>query len=151
MKKETFRLMGLALEHKTTNENGQSNKDCGSLWQKFEKDKIFNKIPGKISDEIYAVYHDYEGGHMDPFAYFIGCKVDASATVPQGLTSITIPEQEYTEFKAQGQMPNCIAETWQNIWNSNINRSYGFDFEIYDERSHDWENAEVPILISITA
>src|SRR5690349_14738453 len=34
--KDEFLLMGLKLNNKTTNENGQSGIDCGNLWQKFE-------------------------------------------------------------------------------------------------------------------
>ena len=38
-KKEDFKLVGLRLKGKTTNQNNQSSKDCGDLWQKFEKDR----------------------------------------------------------------------------------------------------------------
>ena len=40
-----FRLIGLSLKTKTTNENGQSAIDCGSLWQQFEKGNYAEKIP----------------------------------------------------------------------------------------------------------
>jgi|GEM_PF-3405551 len=30
--KSTFKLVGLKLEGKTSNENNQSSKDCGDLW-----------------------------------------------------------------------------------------------------------------------
>jgi predicted transcriptional regulator YdeE len=46
-------------------------------------------------------------------------------------------------------MTACISTAWEKIWDSDVNRKFGFDFEIYDERSHDWNNAEVAILISI--
>lgn len=39
-KKESFKLIGLKLDHKTTNENNQSSTDCGNLWQKFKKKKF---------------------------------------------------------------------------------------------------------------
>jgi len=32
-----FKLIGLKLEGKTTNRGGQSSRDCGNLWQTFEK------------------------------------------------------------------------------------------------------------------
>ncbi len=46
-------------------------------------------------------------------------------------------------------MPGCIAEAWQNIWKAGLNRNFGFDFEKYDERSLNWENAEVDIYLSV--
>ena len=42
----------IKLDSKTTNQNKQSSKDCGELWQKFETDKIFDVIPEKLSDEV---------------------------------------------------------------------------------------------------
>ena len=48
-KQDSFKLIGIALDHKTTNENNQSSTDCGNLWQRFEKDKIFELIPNKVT------------------------------------------------------------------------------------------------------
>lgn len=43
--KDKFKLVGLKLKGKTTNQNNQSGKDCGYLWQKFQTEKIFERIP----------------------------------------------------------------------------------------------------------
>lgn len=147
-KKDDFKLVGLKLIGKTTNQNNQSAKDCGTLWQKFERDKIFELIPNKLSNEVYAVYFDYEGDETNPFSYFIGCKTDKSLETPKELEDLVIPSQDYTRFSAKGGMTGCITDAWKQIWNSGLNRKFGFDFEVYDERSQDWSNAEVDIYIS---
>ncbi|MDQ6890751.1 MAG: GyrI-like domain-containing protein, partial [Bacteroidota bacterium] len=123
--------------------------DCGNLWQKFEKENCAEKIPGKIGNEVYAVYHDYEGDYTKPFSYFIGCQVKDDTKVPVGMDSLIIPAGEYQLFIAKGKMPDCIADAWKKIWDSVIPRSYKSDFEVYDERSKDWSNAEVDIFISV--
>ena len=146
---EEIKLIGLALGTKTTNEKGQSGTDCGNLWQKFEKENYVNRIPDKLSDEILAVYHQYEGDHTQPFSYFIGCKVKAGTKVPEGMDSLIISKALYEKINANGKMPDCVASTWKEIWNSNIPRAYEADFEVYDERSKDWSKAEVEIFISI--
>jgi predicted transcriptional regulator YdeE len=146
---EEIKLIGLALGKKTTNEMGQSSIDCGNLWQRFEKENYANKIPGKLSDEILAVYHQYEGDHTHPFSYFIGCKVKADTKIPEGMDSLIVPKAIYQKINSSGKMPDCVADTWKQIWNSNIPRAYQTDFEVYDERSKDWSNAEVEIFISI--
>lgn len=146
---EEIKLIGLSLKSKTTNLNGQSNIDCGNLWQKFEKENYAIKIPNKLSNEILAVYYQYEGDHTQPFSYFIGCKVPTNTEVPQGLDSLIIPQGTYQKISAKGEMPNCVANTWKEIWNSDIRRTYKFDFEVYDERSKDWNNAEVDFFLSI--
>ncbi|CAN5368713.1 hypothetical protein BH23BAC1_BH23BAC1_31490 [soil metagenome] len=142
-------LLGLALKHKTTNENGQSMIDCGNLWQKFEQENIANNIPDKLTEEVVAVYHQYEGDYTKPFSYFIGCKVKPGTVVPQGMDHLTIPSGTYHKIIAQGTMPECIAEGWKEIWNSEIPRAYNADFEVYDHRSKDWKNAEVDIYFSV--
>lgn len=148
--KPGFKLVGIQLEKKTRNANGEANLDCGNLWQRFEKEQIPAKIPRAFADKVFAVYFDYEGDHNAPFSYFIGCKVTADTAVPDGLRSITIPEQEYQIFHAKGKIPECIGAVWNEIWSSDVHRKYGFDFEIYDERSANWEAAEVDVFISIS-
>lgn len=144
-----FKLVGLALKNKTTNENGQSNIDCGNLWKKFETGNYADEIQGKLSDEIFAVYHNYEGDYTKPFSYFIGCKVNADAEIPTGMDALIIPGNKYQKFIAKGKMPGCIADSWKKILNSEVSRAYQSDFEVYGERSKDWNNAEVDIFISV--
>lgn len=149
IEKEQFTLAGLQLEGKTTNQNNQSDTDCGNLWQRFEQERILDFIPNKINNEIYAVYYAYEKDETAPFSYFIGCKVKANTTVPKNLYLLEIPSQNYCKVTAKGAMTGCITKAWEQIWSSNMNRKFGFDFEIYDERSHDWKHAEVDIFISM--
>ena len=147
-KKDDFKLVGLKLNSKTTNQNKQSSKDCGELWQKFETEKIFDVIPEKLSNEVYAVYFNYEKDETTPFSYFIGCKVKMNSETPKQLEELMIPSQEYSKFTANGVMTGCVTDAWKEIWNSDTERKFGFDFEVYDERSQDWSNAEVDIYIS---
>lgn len=151
-KRDGFRLIGLKLPGKTTNQNNQSAEDCGHLWQTFEKENIFGQVPGKLSQEIYAVYFDYEKDEHAPFSYFIGCKTDQTTDIPSGsgLDELVIPAQEYTIVTAKGVMTACITDAWKEIWASDIPRAFEYDFEIYDERSQDWNNAELDIFVSVT-
>jgi predicted transcriptional regulator YdeE len=146
---EEINLIGLSLKTKTTNANGQSHTDCKNLWHVFEDGKYDGIIPDKCSDEIYGVYHHYEGDSTQPFSYFIGCKVKKDTTVPEGLESITIPEGTYEKITVKGKMPDCVTQAWKDIWASDFTRTYHTDFEIYDERSKDWNNAEVDVYLSV--
>ncbi|HMG94443.1 MAG TPA: hypothetical protein VK589_30495 [Chryseolinea sp.] len=64
---EEITLIGLSLGTTTTNANGQSGKDCGTLWQKFEKGNYAATIPQKLTNEIVAVYHRYEATSQNLF------------------------------------------------------------------------------------
>jgi predicted transcriptional regulator YdeE len=146
---EDINLIGLALKTKTINTNGQSGLDCGNLWQEFKMGKYAETIPDKLSDEIFGVYYEYEGDNIKPFSYFVGCKVRPNTEAPQGLQSLIIPKGIYHKINAKGKMPQCVVNAWKEIWNSSIPRIYQTDFEVYDERSKDWNNAEVDVYLSI--
>lgn len=145
---EDIHLIGISLPEKTSNANGQSTVEIGNLWQQFEKEQFFMKIPNKISQELYAVYHDYEGDHTQPFAYFIGAAVVAGTDVPEGLSALTIPQGTYYKHTAKGPMPACIGMAWQEIWASDLDRAFDMDFEVYGAKSQNWADAEVDIFLS---
>lgn len=145
----SFKIFGVKLKTKTSNVNGQSSKDCGELWQYFEKNKIAESIPDKTSDAVYAVYHEYASGENGLFSYFIGCRVKDDAVKPENLDELNIPEQAYHIETARGKMTGCITEAWEKIRQSSLNRTFGYDFEVYDEISSDWNDAEIDIYISV--
>jgi len=147
--KENFKLTGLKLDKKTFNANGQAAVDCGSLWQQFISEGIADKITDKLSPDIYAVYFDYDGDRNNPYSFFIGCKVANDAKTPEGLDNIDVSKQNYTVITAKGKMPECVASTWEKIWKSDIERAYGFDFEVYTILSADWSDAQVVIYLSV--
>lgn len=145
---ESIKLIGLKMDKPTRNENGQAGSDCGEHWQRFENGHYARQIPGKTGDEVYAVYFDYESDHTQNYHYFIGCPVSAETEVPAQLDSLTIPAGSYLKITAKGKMPDCVADSWREIWASKLPRGYRYDFEVYDQRSADWDNAEVDIYLS---
>lgn len=149
IKVEGFELVGLALPQKTTNENGLAMTDCASLWNQFVKGNYAFNIKNKIGTEVYAVYHDYDGDHTKPFAFFVGVKVAPGSVTPAGMDRLVIPGNEYQVFVAKGKVPESIGTAWVDIWKSGVNRAYATDFEVYGEKSKDPSSAEVNIYISV--
>ena len=143
-------LVGITLPEKTSNENQQSTTDIGALWQTFMKENIVSRIPGRVGEDIYAVYYNYEGDHTKPFDYFIGVPVGNDTTVPAGMINLEIPAGRYQHFVAKGKMPDCMIDAWTKIWNADIKRSYTADYEVYGSLSHDVENTEVDIFIAVS-
>ena len=147
----SFHFIGLPL--RTSNDK---MNEIGAHWGKFYSEKIIDKIPDKIDNDgaggatsVLGMYTDYEGDHTKPYTLVLGCKVSGIDNIPEGLISKTIPKQKYAVFTAKGKMPDCIVKAWGDIWNSGINRTYKFDFEVYGEKSGNPENAEVDIYISV--
>ncbi len=134
----------------TTNENGQSAKDIGQLWEKFITEKIADKIPNRIDDEILSVYCNYQGDYTQPFDNIIGCRVAHLENIPDGMTGQVIETGEYRKFIARGDVTQgAVAETWQTIWKTNIPRAYKTDFEVYGKKAKNPHDAEIPIFIGV--
>ncbi|MEO8211302.1 MAG: GyrI-like domain-containing protein [bacterium] len=128
--------------------NNTAHIDIAQLWQKFYSENIKDKIPNKINDDILSLYTEYESDYTKPYTVIIGCKVKDFSKIPEGMVSKIIPASKYAVFTAIGKMPDKIVETWQNIWKSNLERTYTGDFEIYSEK-YNLPEPEVDICIAI--
>ena len=120
-----------------------------ALWQKFYQEKILDKISNKVSDEIFAIYTDYESDFTKSYKFILGVKVFDFENVPEGMISHVIPEQKYAVFTALGKMPQAVAKEWKKIWALDLKRKYSSDFEIYNEDSNQEDESEVEIYIAI--
>lgn len=145
---EEFFIIGLSI--RTTNENEQSATDIPALWNKFMTENTIENIPNKIDSSIYSVYTEYEKDYTKPYTTILGCKVSSLENIPAGMTGKTIAKETYKQFTAKGNLADGIViQKWIEIWNTDLNRKYTADFEIYGEKASNPENAEVPIFIAI--
>jgi len=145
---KTFLVIGIAV--RTTNENGLSVQDIPALWNRFMTEGIIDQIPNKVSDTLYCIYTDYEKDHTRPYTTILGCKVSNMDEIPSGMIGQTFEEQTYIKHVAKGNlMQGIVYEAWTKIWNADLNRAFTADFEVYDERTQNPENAEVDIFISV--
>lgn len=147
---QKFYVIGIST--RTINENGQSAKDIEALWGKFWSEEIQKQIPNQISDEIYAVYSDYESDFTRPYTTIVGSAVSSLAHIPEGFVGITIETAAYQKFVSKGKMPEAVFNTWLEIWGDNdLNqkRAYQADFTIHGKKYYDGDQAEVETFISI--
>lgn len=143
--RDALKVIGIQI--KTTNAQGQATRDISKFWEKFKKEEILEKIPNKKNREVLALYTDYEGDIHQPYHYMICCEVTSLEEVPPGMVSKIIPPADYTIMKAQGKFPECLIQTWQSIWKSDLKRSYRNDFEVY--RAFDPNHADIDIYIGV--
>ncbi|KAF2334669.1 GyrI-like domain-containing protein [Flavobacterium ginsenosidimutans] len=143
-----FSIIGIAI--RTTNEGGKSGKDIPQLWNKFISENIGDRIPNKLDNAIYCVYTDYEKDHTKPYTTIIGCKVSGLDEIPNDMIGKTIENSTYEKFTAKGNLTEgAVYNEWLKIWNSDLNRSFTSDFEVYDQRSANLQNGEVDIYIAL--
>jgi len=146
---ENFKIIGISTE--TTNQNNQAAADLAALWQRFYAEEIFNKIPNKESEDVYAVYTDYESDYTGKYTTIIGQRVTSLGNIPDGFVGREIKNEKLLRYKAKGEMPQAVLETWQEIWANDIAlyRTYNADFEVYGEKSQQGVDSEVEIYIGV--
>ena len=147
-KLNAIKVIGISV--RTTNENGQAAQDIPALWQKFMSEGTLDKIPNKVNGTIYSIYTDYESDHTKPYTTILGCEVSSLDTISEGMVSTTIEGGNYAISTAKGNLEHGVVyQEWEKIWNTELNRKYTTDFEVYGEKAQDMANAEVDIFVAL--
>lgn len=147
-KVEQFDIVGIRTR---TINDGSAAKDIPALWNRFMSENILENIPNKIDNTIYCLYTEYDGDHTQPYDVVLGCKVKNTNEIPDGFTYLHVPATNNAQFLAKGVIEHgqAVVDTWMKIWQSELDRSFSVDYEVYDERSQDLQNAEVDIFIGL--
>lgn len=149
---QAFNIIGISL--RTSNAHAFSENSIGNLWQRFFAEQISSKIPNKQDSATLALYYDFETDKDGFYTILIGHRVTDLNNVPNGMTGVSIPAQKRVIFTTpQGPVFPGIVATWQKIWKledeHTLHRAYGFEYELYDERSQDPQNGIAQIHISV--
>jgi predicted transcriptional regulator YdeE len=145
---QKFSVIGISI--RTTNENGQAGKDIPALWNKFMSEGAAEKIPGRTDNAIYCIYTEYEKDHTKPHTTILGCKVDNLNAIPAGMVGKTFNGGKYARHIAKGDiLQGIIFDAWTKIWNSDLDRAFTADFEVYGEKAQNPGKAEVEIFIAV--
>lgn len=148
LKKEAFYVVGISV--RTTNENGKAMQDIPALWQRFMTEGVINKLTNRVGEESYAVYTDYEKDHTKPYTMILGYRVEDLEVIPEGMIGKKIETSSYEKFVAKGDLTKtAVVDEWMKIWNSDINRTYTSDFEVYGSKAQNPTNGEAEIFIAV--
>ncbi len=146
----------IGVETRTTNqdETSISTAKIPALWARF--DQIRADVPNKVEPARFlALYSEYESDANGAYSETIGFEVASLEHIPEGMVAKTIPPSIYAVFTTPyGPIPGIIIAAWQGIWSLHPsqmggNRSYTGDFELYDQRSYNPQNAQIDIYIAI--
>ncbi len=147
---EPFYIIGLSV--KTTNAEGKGAQDIASLWQKFMYENILEKIPNKVDPTIYSIYTDYEGDYTQPYLTLLGCKVKSLDEVPEGLTAKSFDGGSYIKMTAKGDLSKgLVINQWTKIWNTDLDRAYTADFEVFGQKAQNPADAEIDFFIAVNS
>ena len=114
----------------------------GALWQAFLSQDIRSRLGAGACENIYCVYHEYQGSVMDPYRMTIGYRTPV-AEAPDGLHRADVPKQHVRTFTVKGPQPQALIAQWQAIWGADLDRSYIADYDVYD--ANDPETVRVKV------
>jgi predicted transcriptional regulator YdeE len=150
------KLVGITARTSNTREMNPDTAKIGATMQRFFTDGMQAQImERKNPGTVFAVYTNYESDEHGQYTYFLGEEVNDFENIPQGFEKLTILPQTYVKFTSTpGKMPAVCIDMWQHIWKMNAaglggKRAYIADFEVYDERSQNPEQAVLDIYIGI--
>ena len=126
-----IKIVGIKI--RTGNDN--AFEEIPPHWQKFFSEGVIDKIPNKISKDIYGIYTDFENegeNNKGIYSFIIGVEVEDFDNVPEGLNSTILPKSTYQTFSA-GNKSEKIGERWQEIWKHDFTKPRTFlaEFEKY--------------------
>ena len=137
-------------------EGDPSTNIIAATVQKYFYNGLAERINGrKNPGTTFCAYTNYQSDLNGDYTYFIGEEVTSFDKVDKEFETLTIPAQDYAKFTNQpGPMPVVCIDMWKNIWKMSAldlggSRAYIADFEVYDPRSSDHNNAILDIYIGI--
>jgi predicted transcriptional regulator YdeE len=153
--RDAFSVVGIQV--RTSNAKEASGDGViGKQWQKFFQDGVLEKIPNKLDANIYAVYSDYASDHNGEYSLTIGAKVADGSPVPTGLVVRKVPAGNYAVVTSdKGPVAKVVTAAWQRVWDLEQKkelggtRAYKADFELYDQRAANPEDAQADIYLGL--
>ena len=123
-------------------------------WQRFFAEGIVGKIADQAGPAIYALYTDYAQGRDGEYSFIIGVKVKAATAAPSGMVAKQVAAGRYAVITSdKGPLSKVVPDAWRRVWQledeAKLERAYGTDFELYDERGKDPANGQVDLYVGV--
>ena len=146
----------VGIEVRTSNAQEMSpDGKIGKQWARFMQGNLTAQIPNKADTSVLALYSDYASDKDGEYNFLIGARVTSAKEVPAGLVVKKVPAGRYAVFTSEkGPVGKVVVGLWQKIWTipkvePGGDRAYKVDYEVYDERAANPEDAQVDVHIGI--
>jgi len=149
-----FTVVGITGRTNNANEMTPSGI-IGKLWGRLMQENLLTKIPDRVDENIVAVYTDYASDKDGDYTFVIGAKVSQDSEIPAGMIGTKVATGKYADFTSErGPANRVVPELWQTINSLAKNvpggdRVYHSDFEVYDQRARNPQDAIVDVFVGI--
>lgn len=136
-------ISGISITTNNKNEMNEKIAKIAGLWDEYESKNVYSATHDKANNSsMYGVYSNYESDLNGDYDVTVGVEVTKSKK------AIVIEDEKYLVFKKEGELPQVVVDTWEEIWdyfenNDEYKRKYSIDFEHYTKED------EIEIYISI--
>lgn len=144
VRREQRTIAGLAI--RTANDDPQMPTAIGDVWQKFFQEGVYQAIE-KTAPAPLGLYTDYENDEKGAYTLLVGCQTDRIERLPEGTVVKTIPAGRYAEFTLSSADTSAVAEFWQELWKTDLPRSFQADYEEYPDPTE--ANGKIKIYIGL--
>ena len=112
---------------RTGNEDPQMGAIIGDLWKQLYTPENTEKIQNRVNAYAIGLYSDYD---KEGYQVTAGFEV-SDAENGNGFAVKTIPAGRYAKFSVHGDMIEAVANSWKEIWETPLDRTFTGDFEEY--------------------
>ena len=112
---------------RTSNEDPQMGAIIGDLWKQLYTPENTEIIQNRVNAYAIGLYSDYD---KEGYQVTAGFEV-SDAESGNGFTVKTIPAGRYAKFSVHGDMIEAVANSWKEIWETPLDRTFTGDFEEY--------------------
>lgn len=112
---------------RTSNEDPQMGAIIGGLWKQLYTPENAEKIQNRVNAYAIGLYSDYD---KEGYQVTAGFEV-SDAESRNGFAVKTIPAGRYAKFSVHGDMIEAVANSWKEIWETPLDRTFTGDFEEY--------------------
>lgn len=155
VRRQAMAVVGISTRTRNSGEADPTTAKIAGLWARFFAENIGAQVPGKVHPHVVAVYSDYESDETGEYALTVGHEVGGTEPIPDGLVVKTVPSGRYAVITTdRGALPDIVIDAWKRIWTMTPEdlggrRAFAADFELYDERAREPQDAQVEIYIGI--
>ena len=143
---------------RTNNADEMSGKSkIGPLWGRFMQENLAAQIPNRTDAALTVVYSNYAGDEKGDYDYLLGARVTSIDHLPSGMSWRKVETGPYAVILTdKGAMPGVLQAAWARIWKMTPTelggkRTFATDYEVYDQRSANPQDAQVEIHIGLAA
>ena len=112
---------------RTSNEDPQMGAIIGDLWKQLYTPENTEKIQNRVNSYAIGLYSNYD---KEGYQVTAGFEV-SDAESGNGFAVKTIPAGRYAKFSVHGDMIEAVANSWKEIWETPLDRTFTGDFEEY--------------------